>query len=45
MFQIKEELTVLMGEESSLDGLFALPLIAILFLASLRLEAGILGCH
>lgn len=45
MFQIKEELTALMGEESSLDGLFALSLITILFLASLRLAAGILGCY
>lgn len=41
MLQIKEELTALVGEESSLDGLFALSLITILFLASPRLAAGI----
>lgn len=35
MFQIKEELRALTGEESRLDGLFALFPIAILVLASL----------
>lgn len=45
MFQIKEELIALVGEESSLDGFFALSLITILFLASLRLAADVLGCH
>lgn len=30
MFQIKEELTALLGEKTRFDGLFALPSVAIL---------------